>query len=157
MLDSDFESLGRLDQLDEALLGVRRVFVRPGYRRRLLQGVSLEVNLGTLRLLRAIEGSDSAPSVGDAAEALTIDPSTASRLVDGAAEVGLVERRSCSDDRRSRRLYLTAKGQAVLQEITARRRQLLAQVTAGWDTDELERLSSILSRLRAAFDDLEQT
>jgi len=144
-----------LDRLDESLLGFRRLFLRPGYRQRLLHGLSRDVQLATLRLLRAVERSDGPPSVGDIAEALTIDPSTSSRLVDGAAEAGLVERRTCAEDRRSRRLHLTAEGEAVLAEVTARRRQLLAEVIEGWDTDELERLTAMLSRLGAAFDELE--
>jgi len=142
--------------MDEALLGIRRVFMRPGYRQRLLEGSSRNLTLATLRLLRAIERSDSAPSVGEVAEALTIDPSTASRLVDAATESGLVERQACADDRRSRRLYLTKEGTSALAEVTARRRQLLSQVTDGWSEEELEQLAGMLTRLRAAFDELEE-
>lgn len=154
--NSDLKPMGLLDQLDESLLAIRRVFLRAAFRRRLLHGLSRDVSLATVQMLRAVERSDRPPSVGDVAEALMIDPSTASRLVEAAAEMGLVKRRSCSDDRRSRRLHLTAEGQTVLEEVTARRRQLLAQVTEGWDTDELERLTSMLWRLRAAFDELER-
>lgn len=152
---SDVRSTELLDQLDESLLGIRRVFFRAGYRQRLLDGLSRDLTLATLRLLRAIERSDGPPSVGDVADALTIDPSTASRLVDGAVDAGLVERHSCTDDRRSRRLRLTTGGEAVVEEVTARRRQLLGQVTEGWDPDELAQLTEMLSTLRTAFDELE--
>lgn len=138
------------------MLRLRRVFQRPGYRKRLLQGLSSGIELATLRLLRAVQRSDGAPSVGGVAEVLMIDPSTASRLVDGAAEAGLLERRSCAEDRRMVRLHLTAEGQEVLEEVTARRRQLLAQVTAGWDRDALQELIGLLSTLQAGFDELER-
>lgn len=154
---SDTDAAGPLDGLDEAMLRMRRVFQRPGYRKRLLQGLSRDIELATLRLLRAIQRSDEPPSVGTVADALMVDPSTASRLVDRAAEVGFLDRRSCTDDRRKARLHLTAEGEVVLEEVTARRRQLLAQVTEGWDPDELQGLIELLSTLQAGFDELERS
>lgn len=144
-----------LDRLDEALIGIRRVFLGDQYRKRLLNVLSARLSLASLRLLRAIERSAGPPSVGDIAEALAIDPSTASRLVDGAVDSDLVHRRSGIKDRRSRSLHLTMKGESLLAEVTARRRELLAQVTDGWESGDLIRLAEMLSTLRAAFDDLE--
>ena len=149
------EATGLLDGLDESLLWLRRVFQLPGYRKRLLQGLAPAIESATLRLLRAIQRSNGPPSVGGVADALMIDPSTASRVVEGAAEAGLIDRRACNDDRRKARLHLTTEGQAILEEVTARRRQLLAEVTDGWDPDELQRLTELLSKLRAGFDRLE--
>lgn len=133
------------------------MFQRPGYRKRLLQGLSSDIGLATLRLLRAVQRSDEAPSVGGVADVLMIDASTASRLVERAAEAGLLERRSSAEDRRMVRLHLTAEGQEVLEEVTARRRQLLAQVTAGWDPGALQELIGLLSALQAGFDQLERS
>lgn len=152
---SDLDAAGFLDGLDESLLRMRRVFQRPGYRRRLLQGLSSDIELATLRLLRAIQRSDEPPSVGAVADALMIGPSTASRVVDRGVEAGLLDRRSCTEDGRKARLHLTAQGQRVLEEVTARRRELLAQVTAGWDSGELDQLIGLLSTLQAGFDQLE--
>lgn len=145
----------RLDALDESLLAIRRVFQRRGYRARLLDDLSRDVELATLRLLRAVQRAERAPTVGAVSETLTIDPSTASRLVDRAVEGGLLERRSCVDDRRRSRLHLTASGQEVLDEVTARRRAVLAEVTDDWDDDDLDRLVALLSKLQAGFDRLE--
>jgi DNA-binding MarR family transcriptional regulator len=153
---SDLDGTRLLDGLDESLLRLRRVFQRPGYRKRLLEGLSSDIELATLRMLRAVQRSDRAPSVGGVADALMIDPSTASRVVDGAAEAELLDRRACTDDRRKARLHLTAQGQRVLEEVTARRRQLLAQVTADWNPDELHKLIGLLSTLQAGFDQLER-
>lgn len=148
---------GRLDVLDESLLGLRRLFQRRGYRERLLADLSRPLEVTTLRLLRAVQRAGDAPSVGEVADTLTIDPSTASRVVDRAVESGLLERRACTDDRRRARLHLTAAGQDVLDEVTARRRQLLGEVTADWDAADLDRLVDLLSRLQEGFDRLESS
>lgn len=150
----DAESV--LDDLDEALLSLRRVYQRPGYRRRMLQGLSREVEPATLRLIRAVQRSEGHPTVGAVADALLVDPSTASRLVETAVEAGLLDRRPCPDDRRRARLHLTGDGEDVLAEVTARRRELLAQVTAGIGPDELQVLSDLLSSLRERFEALER-
>jgi DNA-binding MarR family transcriptional regulator len=153
---SDVDAVARLDALDDALLRMRRLFQRPGYRKQLLQGLSREVELATLRLLRAVELADEAPSVGAVAESLVIDPSTASRLVEGAVRESYLRRRACRDDRRRARLELTDEGVVVLREATERRRWLLGQVTEGWAPEELRLLVELLSKLQVGFDGLER-
>lgn len=154
---SGVEAIRLLDRLDEALLRLHRVFQRPGYRKQLLQYLSMDIELATLRLLRAVQRSDDPPSVGSVAAAITVDPSTASRLVDGAVKAGFVDRRSCINDRRRARLHLTVQGEAILDEVTGRRRELLAQVTAGWDPDKLQEIIALLLTLQAGFDELERS
>ena len=145
------------DALDDALVAVRRVLLRPGYRTRLLEGLPGRVELATLRLLRTVQRHDGPPSIGEVAEVLTVDPSTASRVVERAVEQGLLERRPCTDDRRRTRLELTAAGTELLDRATARRRELLAEVTADWDADELAHLVTSLTALIDGFDQLEGT
>lgn len=145
----------RLDALDEALQRIRRVLQRPGYRRRLLESVPRDVELGTVRLLRVVQRAQDAPSVGEVADVLTVDPSTASRVVDRAVASGHLERRTCTDDRRRARLHLTASGQALLDQVTTRRRELLAEVTGDWAATDVDRLVDLLAQLQASFDRLE--
>jgi DNA-binding MarR family transcriptional regulator len=145
----------RHDALDDALVAIRRVMLRPGYRARLLEGLPGRVELATLRLLRTVQRHDDAPSIGQVAEILTVDPSTASRVVDRAVESGLLERRACADDRRRARLYLTPTGGELLDRATERRRELLAEVTADWTGDELDLLVRRLTTLIQGFDQLE--
>jgi DNA-binding MarR family transcriptional regulator len=145
----------RHDALDDALVAIRRVLLRPGYRARLLDGLPGRVELATLRLLRTVQRSDGAPSIGEVAEVLTVDPSTASRVVDRAVESGLLERRACSEDRRRARLHLTATGTELLDRATDRRRELLAEVTSDWSEDELDQLVRQLTALIEGFDRLE--
>lgn len=145
-----------LDALDDALVGVRRLLLRPGYRARLLDAVGAPVELGTLRVLRTIErADDGAPCVGDVADALGVDPSTASRLVDQQVAAGHLAREQHPRDRRRTQLALTAAGQDLLDRVSAARRGLLAEVTADWPADDVHRLVELLDRLTHAFDRLE--
>jgi DNA-binding MarR family transcriptional regulator len=145
----------RHDALDDALVALRRVQLRPGYRARLLEGLPGRVELATLRLLRTVQRHDGAPSIGEVAEVLIIDPSTASRVVDRAVGSGLLERRACTDDRRRARLHLTPTGSELLDRATDRRRELLAEVTTDWSEDELDLLVRQLHALIEGFDQLE--
>ncbi len=144
-----------LDELDEALVHLRRVLQRPGYRRRLLAALPQDVPLSILRLLRVVQRASEPPSIGTVADVLDIDPSTASRIVDRAVARGDLERRACADDRRRARLHLTPSGQALLDTATQRRRELLAAVTSDWSPQALDGLVSHLERLQAGFDALE--
>jgi DNA-binding MarR family transcriptional regulator len=145
-----------LDDLDEALVGIRRVQQRPGYRQRLLEGLPREVSLGGLRLLRVVQRASEPPTIGTVAEVLAIDPSTASRVVDRVVEDGLLERRACDRDRRRARLRVTEDGLELLAELTRRRRELLREITQDWEGDELDRLVGLLERLQDGFDRLER-
>jgi DNA-binding MarR family transcriptional regulator len=146
-----------LDALDEALLEIRRLVRRPGYRARFLGSLHAPIDVGTVRVLRAIERTGGkAPSIGDLAERLDVDPSTASRLVDQQVTAGYLERSRCTDDRRRWTLRLTDRGRALLDEVTAVRRGLLAEVTAAWDDAEVATLAALLERLREGFLQLER-
>ncbi|MCA1784217.1 MAG: MarR family transcriptional regulator [Intrasporangiaceae bacterium] len=145
-----------LTVLDDALFDIQRVARRPGYRKRLLAALDAPVELSTVRVLRAVErAGDEAPSVGDIAERLTIDPSTASRFVDQQIDAGYLLRHRCTADGRRSRLSLSDTGRALLVEVTAARRRILAEVTAGWDTADLDQLGELLAQLRNDFDHLE--
>src|SRR5262249_51237929 len=65
----------------------------------------------------------------DLADTLNRSPSATSRLVDGLARRGFLERRPETEDRRQRTLWLTASGQALLATVDrARADQFLAVV-----------------------------
>lgn len=145
-----------LEHLDDALVHTRRLLQRPGYRRRLRAALPADVELTVLRVLRAVERLDAdAPTIGDVAEALVVDPSTASRFVDQAVTQGYLERRPCSSDRRRTRVAVTEVGRDLLAQATTARRDLLAGVTDGWPPADVETLAVLLDRLRAGFDRLE--
>ncbi len=144
-----------LDQLDNALVEIRRVLQRPGYRREVLGELAGTVELATVRLLRAVQRAAQPPTIGAVAEVLVVDPSTASRLVDRAVDAGTLQRRACEQDRRRARLQLTEDGERLLDAVTERRRAVLQDATAGWDQAQLVHLLDGLERLLAGFDRVE--
>ena len=145
----------RLDALDRALLEVRRLVNRPGYRKRLLGPLGRRVELSTVRVLHAVDQADRAPSIGEVAATLAIDPSTASRLVDQRVAEGLLERSPDPDDRRRAVLSITGPGRALLAELATSRRLMLEDVTEGWSADDVRTLEQLLSRLVGGFRALE--
>lgn len=141
--------VGILQQLDETLFDLRRLFQGLSYRHRLLRGVRRGVELSTIRLLRAVQRSEAEPSIGDVADLLNISASTASRQVERALAGEFLE--SCVDIRDRRRivLTLTPTGLQLLEEMNQRRRDLLFDATSDWAEDdliELTRLTELLTR-----------
>ncbi len=146
----------RLIGLDRALLEVRRLVNRPGYRRRLLGPLGRRIELSTVRVLHAVDQAPTPPSIGTVAATLAIDPSTASRLVDQRVTEGLVSRSPDPDDRRRLVLALTPAGRALLDELAASRTTMLAEVTADWTSADIVALERLLLRLTTDFAILEE-
>ena len=71
----------------------------------------------------------------DLAEDLDIQPITLTRLVDRLCDNGLIERRPDPNDRRAKRLYLTAAARPLLDRIAAQVEELAETVLAGLDTN----------------------
>ena len=145
-----------LTGLDRALLQIRRLVNRPGYRRRLLGPLGRRVELSTVRVLHAVDQAATPPSIGGIATTLDIDPSTASRLVNQRVTEGLLERSPDEQDGRRTVLRLTRSGRALLSELTTSRTGMLAEVTASWSTAEVQTLERLLHRLVDGFDAFEE-
>jgi DNA-binding MarR family transcriptional regulator len=154
-MSSPTSSWTRLDDLDAALIDVRRFWQRPGLQRRFFADLGEPVELSVLRTLRAIEaGGGGEMCVGDVASALAVDASTASRLVDQAVGAGYVVRTASERDRRRTALELSPAGIDLLDRATAVRREILREMTAGWADEEVETLAGLLRRLRSELDRL---
>ena len=141
-----------LNWLDRALVGLRRLWDSPAVKRRFSELLGRHVELSLIRTLRAIETHDQ-PGVRHVAEALLVDGSTASRFVDQAVAAGCVTRSTSAQDRRRCVLALTGEGRALLDEVTAVRTALLAELTDGWTVEEITCLSTLLERLSRALAD----
>jgi DNA-binding MarR family transcriptional regulator len=66
----------------------------------------------------------------DLAAALGVTPSTAGRMCDRLLRKGLIRRHRARADRREVQVSVTAPGRAVVDQATARRRQLIAGILA---------------------------
>ena len=136
--------------LDAALLDLRRVWMHPRLLRWFAEEVGTDVELATLRTLRAIEtgGEQAALGVSDLAAAMAVDASTASRLVEQAVAEGYVTRRASPRDRRRTELALTAEGERLLARSTEVRARMLGRATRAWDDEDLIELAELLTRLQ---------
>jgi DNA-binding MarR family transcriptional regulator len=96
--------------------------------------------------------SEVGASVGDVADYMAIEHSTASRLVGRIVEMGLLVKTNAPDDQRRCLLLLTERGQQGLTDITARRRELVAEAITDWPAGDLEILLGLLDRLADDFE-----
>jgi DNA-binding MarR family transcriptional regulator len=83
---------------------------------------------------------------GALAELVHADPSTVSRHVAALVERGLVQRVADESDGRASRLHVTDAGHAALDAFRRDRESRFAQVTAGWDAEDLVALTTLLGR-----------
>jgi DNA-binding MarR family transcriptional regulator len=81
------------------------------------------------------------------AEAMGIDPSNASLIVDRLHAMGLIERRVNGADRRARELYLTPKGKKLWQRLTPKTRAANDRVLAPLASAERELFLDFLIRV----------
>jgi MarR family transcriptional regulator, transcriptional regulator for hemolysin len=87
------------------------------------------------------------------ADMLDLQPITLTRLLDGLADNGLIERRADPNDRRAKRLYLTPAARPLLERLGELGEELMGTALAGLDKSEIAQL---LASLAAVKDNLRQ-
>src|SRR5579872_3713623 len=87
------------------------------------------------------------------ADMLDLQPITLTRLLDKLADSGLIERRPDPDDRRAKRLFLTAAARPLLTQLTTLGEETMAATLAGLSPRDVEqmtaRLGTVKDNLRA--------
>ena len=111
----------------DAVLTASRVLVAIAARS--LADAGEEVTLTQYRSL-VVLASRGPQGVAALAEALGVTPPTASRLCERLVRKGLVRRRTDRHDRRQVRIALTESGSALIDTVTARRRDEIADLLA---------------------------
>lgn len=100
-------------------------------------------------LLRLGRSPGESLTMSELARQLGVTSGGATRLVDRVSAAGLVERRSCTSDRRVHHVRLTAAGHDRLAEALELHRQDLAdELTARLDDTDRSHLDRLLDRLR---------
>lgn len=88
------------------------------------------------------------------AEMLDLQPITLTRLLDRLCESGLIERRADPNDRRAKRLYLTAAARPLIERLGELGEELMTTALAGVDREIVERmvvqLATVKENLRHA-------
>lgn len=127
---SDTEYAAELERATRGLLALNVV---------VLEEVEKRVGLPTLRALQSLQRLG--PSlVTELGEDLDLVPSSASRLSDRLADAGLITRSVAPHNRRATILELTGAGQAILDEVVAKRAELFRHVSEEMNSNEREQL-----------------
>ncbi len=82
------------------------------------------------------------------AELLDLQPIMLTRLVDRLCASGLIERRTDPNDRRAKRLYLTAAARPLMAQLAQLGGDMMETVLDGFDLATVERMIGELSRAR---------
>lgn len=91
--------------------------------------------------------------MSDLADALRVDPSTATRAVQRLVNVGLASRMSCNDDGRVVKVSVTPAGRERHADVDQRRSQVMTFVLGGFAPAEREQLAELLERYVGRVDD----
>jgi MarR family transcriptional regulator for hemolysin len=82
------------------------------------------------------------------AEMLDLQPITLTRLLDRLCENGLIERRSDPNDRRAKRLFLTAAARPMLERLGDLGEELMSTALAGVGRESVEQMVAQLATVK---------
>jgi DNA-binding MarR family transcriptional regulator len=131
------------DQLADAVQQLSRR-LRHGTRQRL---APLGLTPGQGRALSALERAGRPLRMAELADALRVVPRSATGVVEGLEEAGLVRRVTDPANRRSVLVSLTGKGRGTLDELAAARRQSAEELFGTLTPDDQRRLLTLLTTL----------
>ena len=104
-----------------------------------------------LRLLEALDAASTPLSVSEIGEAVGVDQPRASRLVQQAAEMGLVRREADPDDARRTRVALTDSGLSIVRGFRGERRTAIDSALGAFTDQERAELARLLTKLADAW------
>jgi len=139
--------MGSTDAVSDAVMDATRALV--GVAAQSIAEVSDEVSLAQLRVLVLLDAHDEM-AMGDLAELLAVNPSTATRVCDVLEDKGYVVRAQDGENRRVVRVALTRGGRSLVQRTLRRRRKLLDAALGRMSADAQQRLARSLAELTAA-------
>lgn len=90
--------------------------------------------------------------MGDLADALRVDPSTATRAVQRLEKFGLAQRCTGTEDKRVVMVSASSSGRSRHAEAAARREELLQHVMSAYEPAEFEQLASLMERFVRSLD-----
>lgn len=140
-----------LQLLDEALVRLRRLWTAS--RAHVVDELGRRVEMSSVLVVEACgraEAEAAEVTISDVAAFLDVEASTASRLVDRAAQAGLVRRAASVVDGRRAALTLTDAGRELRARATTARLDWLAGVVAHWPGDDVQALAAALTQFADA-------
>lgn len=143
--DADLEE--SLDALTDSLLVASRLLLAISARS--IAEVDETITFPQFRTL-VILSNEGPINLATLAQLLGVQPSTTGRMVDRLVGVGLIDRRPHPRSRRELVVELTAHGEGLVQEVTARRRAEIAEIAGKMAARERRGLVRALNAFTAA-------
>jgi MarR family 2-MHQ and catechol resistance regulon transcriptional repressor len=141
--DGDTERLTTVGLLFESSAGLRRLFVRQFEAERSVSSPSFDV------LIRLARTPGTELRMSELAAQTSLTPSGLTRSVDRLQEQGLVERRTCPEDRRGAFAVLTPAGRELMDQVIPEHVAHVDELLSALFTEEEEAiLAQLLRRLR---------
>jgi len=136
-----------LTRAGQALFQLGRAFGRVPPGRQPLDQAGRPIERSRIQVVQAVAAHEADPArgaigVGAVAEALGIDPSTASRLVAETIRDGYLSRTMAPGDARRVRLALTPIGRDLAEGASAYQRAVFERLTRDWPADERARFAA---------------
>jgi DNA-binding MarR family transcriptional regulator len=144
-----------LSYLDDSIVRVTVLRQKPAYRALLVAGTGLDSRITTMRVLRsvlALMASGTTPSIGEVAERLQLDQSSASRAIDVAVQQGYIQKHASPVDGRRIELVVTEEGSRILEDLGKVRAGVLADLLADWQSEDVRELARLLSALADSYE-----
>ena len=114
---------------------------------------SIEIGqLDALDLL--VDRGEAGLRMGDLADALRVDASTATRAVDRLVQAGFAERTTDPEDGRRVLARVSDKGEALHRELAEGRQDMLERMLQGFSDEDRQRLADLMERFVHALDEL---
>ena len=142
------------DRIALAWRELRRNATGPAMRAHLLGPDGPKLEQAQTDALEIIVAHRDGIRMSDFADAMHVDPSTATRAVDRLVALGLAERRQIDDDRRYVQAIATQQGVDTVRRIRKLRRLAMKRILEPFDEEELEEFASYLERFVATIDQL---
>lgn len=120
-------------------------------RERIYQGDEGMVDLGLADALEVIDTLDGC-RMRELADALRVDPSTATRTVDRLVDRHLVERVPTPDDARAVLVTITPAGRTLRDRVRTQAQAALGEILRDFTLAEAEQLAALMHKLVAAVD-----
>ncbi len=123
-------------------------------RRHLLGPDGPELEQAQMDALEVLAAAEHGLPMSEFADAMHVDPSTATRSIERLERLGLAERFQSDEDRRFVRAHVTSEGARTMRRIVKLRSIGMQRLLAEFDADEQEQFADYLDRFVTAIDDL---
>jgi DNA-binding MarR family transcriptional regulator len=98
----------------------------------------------------ALIGESGGLRIGELADRVGVDDTTATRMVDRLEELGVAERRAAEGDRRATLVDLTDEGRALMRGVAEQRLLFFSDVLDALDPEEREQLVNLTAKAALA-------